>query len=344
MFYLFWYKYHYMKFSLTFILSFLIICGIKAQQTEAIPYCDCVDKVEQIKPILNGKFQRTCKGVIIETGTFKNGNKDGEWITYNKKSVVIRRINYNDGKLNGKFEAYDAKGALKVTAYFKDDVKTDKWVYYIKKDKPLITGEFDNGKPINVWTVNDAKGNKPAIQFDYLTGKYLKNEKVSLYHNNSIIQNDNTAEYFIFWYPKRRVKEDATMPIGGYYFTADIFAYLVEVPQDYWDTYINYNYIARFKIGASGESSFTLTRREYKDPTPETDADIPYLIETNPSSKIKRVDHSELSRLLLNYKIKEAVSVLPPWVFKDKAEVNLDVSYVVNRIIDFSKPVDKEYN
>lgn len=97
--------------SQLFIAISLITTTASAQTTEILDYCNCVDNVGQINPAPDGKFERTCKGKVIETGLFKNGSKDGEWITYDQKGIIIRKISYTNGKLNGKSELFLIMGA-----------------------------------------------------------------------------------------------------------------------------------------------------------------------------------------------------------------------------------------
>jgi antitoxin component YwqK of YwqJK toxin-antitoxin module len=139
-------------------------------------------------------------GKTIETGFFKNGKKDGEWITYNKKGALIRKINYSDGQLNGTCEVFSANGTPKLNAFFNGGEKSGKWTYFTSNGKIFMTGEFESGKPINTWTINDKRGKAPVIQYDYNSKKYLINQPLGLYKDNDVIQNDNTKEYYILRY------------------------------------------------------------------------------------------------------------------------------------------------
>jgi hypothetical protein len=74
------------------ILGLLIVWPVNfafGQQLENLDYCNCQDKIDQIAPELNGKFERKCNGILIEQGEFVNGSKNGEWIT-----IPIRSSNY----------------------------------------------------------------------------------------------------------------------------------------------------------------------------------------------------------------------------------------------------------
>jgi antitoxin component YwqK of YwqJK toxin-antitoxin module len=326
-------------FSIILVLTFLN--GTEAQQTEKLDYCNCIAKIDQELPFLNGKYESTCKGTLIETGNFKGGNKDGEWVTYSRKGIVIRRINYTEGKLNGKSELFYFNGANRLVASFANGKQNGIWTYFTSKGKVFMQGEYESGKPIKIWTINNEKGNKPSIQYDFNASKLTLNDEIKLHKDGSIIQNDNTGEYYILRYPKRN-PADGTAPLGGFLLASDLFTDLVEIPLDYWDTYISYTYKVKFKVLTNNESDFSI------EPTASnfgnTEIFYPFLVNTNPDSKIKRVDHTELSKKLLLFKINEAINFLPPWIYKDKSDVNIYIPYVINRILDFSKPVDREYN
>lgn len=321
-----------MKIKLTIILAIISIHFSFSQKIENLDYCNCMDKIEIKEPNLEGSFERKCNNQVIETGSFKNGEKNGQWITYSKKGTLIRKVNYTDGKLNGKIELFYLNSQPKLSANFINGKKDGKWTYFTKKGTVFIEGEFSLDKPINIWTIKDDKGKKTLIQYDYSNLKYLVNNSADFHSDNAILKNENSEEYYILKYPNR-VKKDGTQPIGGFYFGSDIFVELVEVPLDYWDTYMNYKYKATFKIGT--DSSNSLSIEKINDHMPDSTPIYPFIISTNPDSKIKKIEHSELSIKLLDYKIFEALSFMPPWIYKDSNEVEVYVPYVINKILKY---------
>ena len=52
---------------------------------------------------------------------------------------------------------------------------------------------------------------------------------------------------------------------------------------------------------------------------------------TNPTPKIKRIDHSDLQIKLLDYKIKEVLSIMPPWIFNEQSDIDVYIHYVINQ-------------
>ena len=271
-------------------------------------------------------------GKLLKQGFFKNGKKDGEWITYNKKGAMIRKINYLDGQLNGKCEVFSSNGTPKLYASFNLGEKSGKWTYFTSNGKIFITGEFESGKPINTWTINDKRGKAPVIQYDYNAKKYLMNQPLGLYKDNDIIQNDNTKEYYILRYPDRPIGY-GTLPIGGLTLSSDLFVELMEVPLDYWDTYTNYKYKATFNTSIEHKTSISVETipNHMADEVPT----FPFIIKTNDDFKLKRVNQTELSKQLLDFKIEETLNLLPPWVYADKHETEVYVPYVINQIVEY---------
>lgn len=328
-----------MKLTLTLLLTIFCI-NTYAQETQKLEFCNCTDKIEQISPVLNGKYERICNDKINETGAFKNGKKDGEWITYSKKGTVIKKLSYDEGKLNGSVELLFFNGKTKFKGAFTKGKQNGEWIYYNSNGKTLMQGEYDNGKPIKTWTIN--KGSKAIIQYDFNSSNYLLNGKPDLRKSGFFMRNDNTGEYFFYYFsPEQFIAE--TAPLGGHRFAQNLLLDLFEIPLDYWDTYVAYDYKAKVTLTPDHQSNFViaLSNEEYDF---EKEATYPFVIKTNPDSKIKKVDHTELSKQLLGFKIDEAFSLLPPWIYAGKTEIDIHIPYVVNRLIDFSKPAERKYN
>lgn len=325
---------------LTLSLVAFITITSSAQEVQKLDFCNCVDKIDQVNPVLNGKFQRTCNGILNETGSFKNGAKDGEWATYSKKGNLIKKVIYEDGKLNGKIELFYFNGKPKVTASFAAGKPSEEWIYYSSNGKILIQGKYESGKPVAIWSIYN--GSKPAIQYDFSSSKYIIQNKLDIRKSGGFMRNDNSGEYF-FYYFSTEVPIDDTAPLGGQKFAISLMQDLYEMPLDYWDTFISYDYLAIVSLSPDHTSSFSINRN---DETYDIAKQViyPFIVNTNPASKIKKVDHTDLSRKLLDFKIKETFSLLPPWVFAGKGEVRIHLPYVINRLIDFSKPEERRYN
>jgi hypothetical protein len=298
------------------------------QQIENLDYCNCQDKIDQISPVLNGRFERKCNGVLIEKGEFVNGLKNGEWITYSRKNKLIRKFNYDNGLLHGKVELFYMNGKPQLTGQFERGNRIGKWTYYTEKGMVLAEGSYDSNKPIDTWTINDKKGKKPVIQYDFNSKKYLLNNQTPIHNNKDIIRNENTEEWYILVSPDLKYSSKSE-PLGGYAFANYMFIELVEVPENYWDTYLYQKYKVSYKITA--DNNVTFNSQLFTGNLPDSNLELTFLIMTNPTSKIKRIAHSDLQIKLIDLKIKEALSIMPPWIYNEQTDIDLYLHYVINQ-------------
>ncbi|MCP4179170.1 MAG: hypothetical protein GY756_15530 [bacterium] len=317
-----------MKKYILGLITALIVNISFGQQTEKLDYCNCIDKIDKITLDLNGKYERKCNGLLIEKGEFINGSKNGEWVTYSRKGKLIRRLNYNNGLLHGKVELFYINGKSKVTGLFEKGNKIGKWTYYTVKGKVLSEGSYEFNKPIGIWTINDKKGKKTVVQYDFNSKKYLINNPTPFHKDGGMIQNENTEEWYILKSPNKKYSSKPE-PLGGYEFANYLFIELVEIPVNFWDTYVYNKYKVDIKI--SEEYGTTFKSQLFKSDLPEDNLEITFLTITNQTPKIKRVKHSDLVVKLLGFKINEAISMMQPWITEtDISEVELYIHYVIN--------------
>lgn len=312
------------------IIFLILISGYSySQKIDTLKYCDCIDKIESESPQLNGKYERRCNGKIIETGSFSNDQKEGEWITYSKKGGMVRKTHYTNGKLNGSVELWYPDGKPKFSGTFVNGKKNGIWNYYSEKGKACITGEYLSDKPINLWTIKDREGKKILVEYDYTSSKYIKNEKLAYHKEWDVIQNDNIGEFSIMLYPERKEYEGSA-PLGGFLFASDLFVDLMELPVDFMDTYISTHFEVTIKIGE--DNSYEIVSVSEVGDFPENEPMYPFLMKTNDADKLQHVAFSSLSRKMLNLKIQESLNLLTPWIFSGKTEVKIVVPYVINQI------------
>lgn len=315
------------KLILVLITAFTVNISF-GQQTEKLDYCNCQDKIDIITPELNGQFESKCNGVLIEKGEFVNGLKNGGWITYSRKGKLIRNLNYDNGLLQGKVELFYLNGTPKLNGQFEKGNKIGKWTYYTDKGMVLAEGSYDFNKPIDTWTVNDKKGKKSVVQYDFNSKKYLLNSPTPFHKDGNIIQNENTGEWYILKSPGLRYSSKSE-PLGGYIFANYMFAELVEVPEKYWDTYLYQKYKVSYKITV--DNKVTFNSQLYKGELPDNNLELTFLIMTDPPSKLKKIEHSDLQIKLIDLKIKEALSLLPPWIYNEQSDIDLYIHYVINQ-------------
>ena len=317
-----------MKKQLLVLITVLTVNITFGQQTEKLDYCNCQDKIDQVASSLNGQFERKCNGILVEKGEFVNGLKNGEWSTYSRKGKLIRKLNFDNGLLNGKIELFFLNGKVKLTGQFEKGNKIGKWTYFTDKGSILTEGSYDSNKPIDIWTINDKKGKKPVVQYDFNSRKYLLNNQTPFYKDKDVIQNDNTEEWYILRIPNEKYSSK-TEPFGGYGFANYMFIELVEVPEIFWDTYLYQKYKVSYKISA--DNNVVFNSQLYKDKEPDNDLEFTFMIMTNPPSNLKKIEYSELQIKLLDFKIKETLSLMPPWIYNDQSEIDLYIHYVINQ-------------
>lgn len=315
-----------------FIFCFIVSTPLFAQHTESIDYCQCTDEYGTVNPIRDGKYVRTCNGKMIETGQFSKGKKHGEWITYSTKGQLIRKFSYANGQLHGPVQLFYPDGTAKVSAYFTNGLPDSSWQYFTPRGKVWITGTYQSGAPQGQWVIRDKKGNSPVSIYDYTSGQYVQQGDPAFLKNMAIVQNDNTHEYFILHYPQRMALS-APHPLGGFLFASDLFVYLMEVPADYWNTYASLKYQWHIQLTANHIAKYSVTNleRHMDDDIPV----LPFIINTNRDSKLKSVDHSAASRLLLDDKIAETLSLLPPWINEEAITTDVYVPYVINQVLRY---------
>lgn len=310
------------------LLIALTVNNTFGQQTEKLEYCNCQDKIDQISPVLNGQFERKCNGILIEKGEFVNGLKNGEWITYSRKGKLIRKLNYANGLLHGKVELFYVNGKPKVNGQFENGNKNGKWTYFTEKGMVLSEGSYDSNKPIDTWTINDKKGKKPVVQYDFSSKKFLLNSPTPFHKDGDIIQNENTEEWYILKSPDLKYSSKSE-PLGGYDFANYMFIELVEVPENFWDTYLYQKYKVSYKISA--DNNLTFESQLFTGSLPDNNLELTFLIMTNPPSKLKKIEYSDLQIKLIDLKIKEALNLMPPWIYNEQSDIDLYIHYVINQ-------------
>ena len=69
-------------------------------------------------------------GQLRMEGAIRDGQRDGEWISYFPDGKVQSRGFFEKGKRTGKATIYHENGNLYIEGYYKDGEKTGLWIYY----------------------------------------------------------------------------------------------------------------------------------------------------------------------------------------------------------------------
>ena len=316
-----------MRIQLILCLTFMFFT-LNAQKTFTLDYCNCLDTIDEIEPTLNGNYKRTCDNKIIIEGQFKDGVKDGPWITKSKNGKVIRKLVYSNGLLDQSIELFYSSGVNKLKGSFKNGKKDGKWEYYNTKGAILKEGTFKNGTPVGLWKVYNKKGKKETIVYDFDKNTYLKNNSDPyLFEKAAIVQQDNTHEWFIRQAHNNHENDKfQNKPFEGYPISLELHTLLMEIPMEIWDTYVSQNYSAKinFEKGSIKSVNIELLEGHLKN-VPE----IGFFAITNDDQKLKRIDHNPLTMKLLEYNLSEAIWLTGPWISNDD-EITIYIPYVIN--------------
>ena len=80
-----------------------------------------------------------------ESGKFKKGKKEGEWIYYHKNGQLWTKGNFKDGKRDGPMEVYHENGQLNGKGNYKDGERDGLWEIYNEDGSFQTSYKFKNG-------------------------------------------------------------------------------------------------------------------------------------------------------------------------------------------------------
>ncbi|RLD22468.1 MAG: hypothetical protein DRI69_01115 [Bacteroidetes bacterium] len=318
----------------TILLLLLLSTSIISSAQVKITYdhCNCYDQIESIEPDLNGNYTRYCNGEKVEDGEFISGNKSGIWTLWSLEGVILERIAYSNGILNGRFELFYGSGKPKFSGTFKNGRAEGQWDYYNIKGKVIKSGSYESGKPKGIWKIYDQKGKKAISSYDYDAKNVIISTDQNYNLDREVLENDFNGQFFILMYPEEFTSKNE-QPLGGYKLARDYFALFVSIPDVFWDTYTNYHYKAVYSFGINSLVSIELSDLNTENWDDSKETLLPYLIVTNPIEKISRIEHKEIAVRLLESKILETLYIMGPWInVADNAKVDVVVVYVVNDI------------
>ena len=117
---------------------------------EGIKYGDLVERDGiHYKKFTEVPFTGKTTGQI--QGTFRNGKKDGPWVTYYNTGQLFFKGTYKDGKQDGLWVSYQKNGELIGKGNWRDGKKDGRHVVY-NKDGTIwdhFTGTYKNGKKVS---------------------------------------------------------------------------------------------------------------------------------------------------------------------------------------------------
>jgi antitoxin component YwqK of YwqJK toxin-antitoxin module len=78
-------------------------------------------------------------------GTFKDGKRDGKWISWYENGKVWSEGFYVRGKSDGKRTTYFENGKIRYDGYYKEDIRVGKWRFFDENGRLLQ--ELDYSAP-----------------------------------------------------------------------------------------------------------------------------------------------------------------------------------------------------
>ena len=98
----------------------------------------------------------------LENGKFKNGKRNGKWLSYYETGQLSFKENYKDGELDGLFESYRKTGQLHYSWIFKDGVKEGLYQEYNEDGSLQKTETYKDGEKLK---------NGVVLESDFLSFK-----------------------------------------------------------------------------------------------------------------------------------------------------------------------------
>jgi len=284
-----------------------------------------MDEIETLSPKPNGKYTRICNNKVIETGTFLNGEKDGEWKSYSTEGTLIKVIHYSNGVLNGDLIFNYNNGKKKLSGSFSTGLKNGPWAFYTDESKLQWDATYNQGKPIGITNVYDRKGKKAVISFNFDTDSYIKNNPNFSLHDEepSVAQESTSGGWYVLLVPESNGNND-----GQKNTDSQLFMSMLEIPSEYFNTYFKGQYNIHLSFENYGVKTVSVERAM---PTQENIPVFAFPVMTNDPDQLTRIEPQEFSLFLLDSKIKETLSLVQPWQIKN-GELDFIFLYIINEI------------
>ena len=87
----------------------------------------------------------------IEQGTFKNGKKEGPWVSYWENGQLKMKGDYGDRGREGPWVSYWENGQLEMKGDYRDRGREGPWVSYWENGQLEMKGDYKNGKTEGPW-------------------------------------------------------------------------------------------------------------------------------------------------------------------------------------------------
>ncbi|MCO5260301.1 MAG: hypothetical protein M9916_09175 [Crocinitomicaceae bacterium] len=163
----------------------------------------------------DGPFEEwSIYGYKTLSGSFVNGEKDGEWFFAYYSGKTDKISNYKNGKLDGPYKNFYEDGTLYAEGHYADGKKSGKWTWFTSAGTRDMQGSFLEDKQNGDWTYWYSSG-EVSYTAHYTSG--VKTGVWNYYYKNGKkfkegpFQNDEKEGIWRTWY------EDGTLLMEGNY-------------------------------------------------------------------------------------------------------------------------------
>jgi hypothetical protein len=126
---------------------------------EPTPGANVRREVEYVRRVWGGKTVRhgprrvfDVTGNLTISENYRNGQKDGEFITYGPQGARSRLETFRHGEKHGPSRRWNAKGDLILDESYNHDLRDGQFDVRHGDGQPAITGTFDLGHPTGKWS------------------------------------------------------------------------------------------------------------------------------------------------------------------------------------------------
>lgn len=153
----------------------------------------CYDKEQ--KPISGIIKKYNESNILEEVLSYKNGKRNGHFISYSENGGVIEEAFYLDGKENGSFKSYYPNGNVETEINYKNGQEDGKYAEYFENGKLKKEINYSEGKRNGSCLVYNG-ANENILKANYLMGVIdgdlfisINNKKIQASVNNGVFDN-----------------------------------------------------------------------------------------------------------------------------------------------------------
>ena len=158
---------------ITTLLTILFISLLSSPSwSETVTLDDLVERNDlYFEKFTNTPFTGEVSGK--DSGKFKKGQKNGEWLSYYKYGQLYSEGNYKDGKQEGFWFTYHENGKLRGENNYKDGQQEGRYTWYYENGQLRTKGNWKDGKEEGLWEYFNVDGSLKETR-TYKNGRVLE--------------------------------------------------------------------------------------------------------------------------------------------------------------------------